>query len=413
MEQTSLFILYFLVFIATFYFISKKRKIELSFSKLSFAFIAKLAAGCFYGFIFLKIYKGDDTWKLHQAGLAEYEQLIKTPFHFFASLFQHGYQENQTLSFFTSHHSYWKDLPDNILIKLLAIFNLFSQGSYYINVIFFNFLVLWGHYFLYKLFLPLYEKNKQLLFCIVFFFPPLLFWESGIRKDGIMFLTLMGFLYHFSILIQTSKKKNIFYAILFLVGLFIFRNFVALVTVAVALFWMLFNLFPRKTILIFLGGLAIIVSLFFATSFLTPDLNLPLQMANRQERFQNLTGGSQLPLPQLTADFKSYISILPTAINHAFIRPYPNEIKNPFYLLAFAETVCLLTILVVLLFYNRIFFTKIIQSPLLFSLLLLAVFNYILIGYMVPFLGAIIRYKAIYEIILFLILLKGVKHLKL
>lgn len=409
MEQILLFILYTSVLLGILYYYSKKEKAMLNFSQLSIAFIAKIIAGCAYGYLFLNLYKGDDTWKLHQAGLAEFQLLIQSPAQFFISIFQYGYQENQTMSFFTAHHSYWKDLADNILIKLLAIFNIFSRGSYYINVLFFNFLIFWGHYFLYKLFIKQYENNSRLLFLIVFFFPPLLFWESGIRKDGLVFLMLMGFLFHFYSFLKTETKKHIFYALIFWLGLFIFRNFVAMLAIAVALLWRISHSFPKKTAFIFIVVILLMIALFFASSLLFNDLNLPMQMAKRQESFQNLSGGSRLPLQQLEPNFKSYTSILPVAINHSFLRPYPTEISNPLYLMAFIETILVLAMLIFVLLFNKKFFPELFQNPFLLGLVLFALLNYVLIGYMVPFLGAIIRYKVIYETLLILVLLKWFK----
>ncbi len=48
------------------------------------------------------------------------------------------------LKFFGSSDSFWNDLKSNVLIKILSVFDIFSFGYYYVNVIFYSFVTMFG-----------------------------------------------------------------------------------------------------------------------------------------------------------------------------------------------------------------------------------------------------------------------------
>ena len=121
-------------------------------------------------------------------------------------------------------------------------------------------------------------------------------------------------------------------------------------------------------------------------------------MAQRQEAFINLTGSSYLPIDQLSGNFTSYIKILPQALNHIFIRPYPWEAVNLLYVFSFIEIAffaCVVMLAIIKPSYRR---KAYLNDPLMLSMLMVALVNYVLIGYTVPFMGAFIRYRSIFEI---------------
>ena len=141
-----------------------------------------------------------------------------------------------------------------------------------------------------------------------------------------------------------------------------------------------------------------------------PDkFNLPLRMAERQHSFLQLSGNSELPLEILQPSAGSYISVLPQALNHVFLRPYPNELKNPLYWAAFLEMAVLILIVFLYFAMNPGNWKKLITEPYNLFLLFFSISSCILIGYTVPFVGAIVRYRAMYEILLLLPLVSGLR----
>ena len=382
------------------YIITKSNMIILTFQQSMLIMFVKCIVGCIYGYLFLTVYKGDDTWQYHQLSLQEYEILKSRPFFFIADLFQHHYKQSQALTFFNSQSSYWKDLQYNILIKMLAVFNLFSRGHYYINVFFFNVITFYGHYFLYKLLINYFPSKKQLLFLIIFFFPPLLFWESGIRKDGLIFPAITGCIYYFTVYLNAGYKlKSLILSIVFFLFVSLIRNFVALSLIPVFIAYFISVMYNKKAIPVFAITILTTIGLFFLTNLAPDNLNLPKQMAERQHKFMELKGNSVLPIDPLTDKVSSYISDLPSALNHSFLRPYITEGKSPLLLISALENLLMIFILVLAVIKYRVLH-KMLKHPLWMLLISFAIINYIVIGYTVPFFGAIIRYRILFEVLL-------------
>src|SRR5205809_2902172 len=146
-----IFLFYTALFLFILYRVSLKSSFGLSFNESALAFLVKIAAGCFYGYFFLHYYGGDDTWLYHNEGLKEFALLKSHPVQFFISdIIPNGYKTNQLLTIFNSSDSFAKDLELTLLFKLLGIFDMLSGGRYYVNVIFYDALVFWGSYYLFK-----------------------------------------------------------------------------------------------------------------------------------------------------------------------------------------------------------------------------------------------------------------------
>ncbi|MDI9364563.1 MAG: hypothetical protein QM541_06410 [Flavobacterium sp.] len=392
---------YFVLALALFYFLTKNKTINLSFKQASAVLTIKFMLGCAYGYLFLKFYNGDDTWSYHRQSLEEYQTLSHHPWQFVQDLFTHSYSKSQANTFFDTTNNYWKDLQYNILIKLLAVFNIFSRGNYYTNVLFFNLLTFWGHYFFYKLFTNYFSQNKSIAFVIIFLFLPFVFWQSGIRKDGLAFIGLSGCLYYFVEYSKYNKISHITKAALYFGLLLLVRNFIALSLIPVLIAFTACKYFKVKPLYIFSACTLVFAALFFLSSLGPNGFNLPQKMAERQEAFLHLEGGSYMFVPQLEGTFSSYANVLPYAINHTFLRPYITEAKSPLLLFAAIETLFVLIIIVLALLQIKRLKT-IVKHPLPMLLLFLALINYLMIGYTVPFAGALVRYRVFFEVMLLL-----------
>ncbi len=402
-----IFLLYTILFVFILYRCSLQKTFVLSFKQASLAFIVKLAAGCLYGYFFLHFYGGDDTWFYHNESLKEYALLKTDPLHFLVNdIFTNGYQTNQLYTVFDSSASFTKNLEYTLLIKMLAVFDVFSGGRYYVNVIFYNMIVFWGCYCLFKMLATKYRYKRLLWLIFIFYFPPLLFWTSGIRKDGLCFAMVCGLIYQLYFLLERSKSiKRILFAVLLFCMLFLMRNYLAISFIPVFICYAVAIKFPKHALLIFFIVSFFCAVIFFVTA-LSARFNLPQKMAERQHAFLQLPGNSYVQTDSLSGSFKSYVKNLPQAVNHVFFRPYFFEATGMLYLFSFIEN---------LFFYFLLIFTfikispawkRIINDPLLLSFIMLALINYIIIGYTVPFIGAIVRYKANFEIFFILVLLQ-------
>jgi hypothetical protein len=247
-----LFPAYLLMFSLLLYFLSAKNYIRVNRNTAVASFLLKVILGCVYGYIFLHYYHGDDTWKYYFQSQEETALLKSDPLRFFTSLFDLN-NETRYSSLFESIGSFWKELEYVLLIKLIAIFNLFSGSEYYINVIWFSFLSFWGGYYFYRLFSTVFPKYEKAMALVFFFFIPLVFWTSGIRKDGLILLFMSLIFYHFYFFLQSGQWKRLIVIFISLFMLFLIRSFLTLTLIPTLIAWWIAEKYTSKSWKVFLA----------------------------------------------------------------------------------------------------------------------------------------------------------------
>jgi hypothetical protein len=380
--------------------IIRHKKINLSSGQIIIFFGCKIAMGTLYGYIFKRYYNGDDTWGLNHDGILQYEKLTATPVLFVKELFSanpiHGSQ------YYFQFPHYLENLEYGLFTKLLALFNLVSHGNYYINLVYFNFLGFWGLYFLYKL---IAEKagtaNRQIIAAVLFLFPPSLFWLSGIRAEGLLILFTGTLFYYFNKWLQQGKMVHALISAACFGLAFIFRDGFALLLLPALLAWWLTQYIKSVSWKTFPVVYLLTIAFTVAGSFLLPARLNPLSViAARQHDFFALTGNTRFNLTQLNDDIGSFVKVLPESLLNTFVRPFPWEAKGPLQWFAALENIVVLIFLLLILYKFHKPAGQLLKNPLLWALILAGLFNYIIIGYTVPFPGAIARYKIIPELFL-------------
>lgn len=315
--------------------------------------------------------------------------LLHHPFAFIKSLFTYSYTTSGNL--FTGNNSYWNDLQENIIIKLLAVCNVFTFKNYYADIIFFNFFFMFGPVALYRIIKSQVKTSKYILLVAVFLIPSFLFWCSGIHKDGFVFSMLMLCVYSFHQQLQQKKisSRHVLIFMFCFLLLFALRSFVALLLVPALVVWLAITLFPAKKWLIVFAAYICCNIAFITGHFQT-------YVAVKNAEFKALGGNSQLTLPALQPSFKSLLSYFPYGIDVAFFRPHINEVYNKAYLPAIAENIfffMLLLVSLLLLIKNKRQNT--INNFFIFCYCF-ALPNMLLAGYTITLTGAIVRYKSIF-----------------
>lgn len=370
----------------------------LSRPQLVIVFLLKVIAGIFYGWIGL--YYGGfasmvDTWGFHYHGIDEYHLLGSNPGEYFTNIFNDPYPGGAG-SFFASNDSYWNDLKGNVFIKLLSIFDIFSFGHYYVNVIFYSFITLFGPMALYRVMNNVYPGRKMLLLFTVFFIPSFYYWTSGIHKDGLVFtcLAVIIYLIYFAEKDRRFTLKRIIYLLLCVSLILMIRNFIIVILLPAILAWLLAIRWPKKVLLCFAAVYVLSGILFFTLRYLDPRLDFPQAVVNKQQNFiQLVPGNSSIPINQLRPNVGSFIKNTPQAISLAAIRPYPSDITHLLSMAAALEINLILLIFLVFVIWRRRdgpTSWPVIWFCLFFSFSLLLV-----IGFSVNNLGAIVRYRSI------------------
>jgi hypothetical protein len=368
----------------------------LTTSQLIIVFLLKVMAGILYGWI--GVYYGQtaqmvDTWFYHYESLKEYHLLKSDPLEFFASLFRNTYEGGYT-NFLITKNSWWNDVKANFLIKLLAIFNLASFGNYYINLIFYSFLSLFGPIAIYRVMQDVFPARKIAVFIAIFLIPSFIYWTSGLHKDGLIFVGFSLIAYH---LYFGFKEKSfpLYRMALILLGfllVLILRNFLIVPLLPAVIAWILATRLRYKPIFVFSGIYFLFIVLFFTARYVHPKLDFPEAVVIKQQEFLSLGGNSAVAVQKLKPSFSSFMAQAPGAFALSTIRPYPSDVRHLLSLAAAAEINLLLLLFLVFLVWRKDGnqFSPFILFCLFFSFSVLMT-----VGYTVNVLGAIVRYRSL------------------
>lgn len=370
-------------------------------------FIIKIVAGLILGWYTHDIY--NDYWTLHADSLNEYRLLLQNPTGYFDVLFNSNYPKGFG-GFTDALPSYWNDLRITLVSKTLAVFNFLSNGNYYINSLFFNFICFLGHIAFYRVYSQVFASNKTIVLLCCFLLPSTLYFSSGIHKDGIVF-TALGFLFY---AVYQSLQKSRFNAkrtaviLLAAAVLFFVRSYVIILAAPALFLWVLTYRFKLPVLKTFFIGYAAVGVLFFSTKYITGGFNPLLAVTKKQEAFFMLEkAATQIPLDTLQPNFTSFAKNAPQAFNNSFLRPYITELQKPGLLPVVVETLLYHIAFVIFLFKRKKNLLQL-NRPLIVAGVFFAISLLLFIGYIVPNLGSIVRYRSIYLIFIITPVLAGI-----
>jgi hypothetical protein len=180
---------------------------------------------------------------------------------------------------------------------------------------------------------------------------------------------------------------------------YIIRNYVALGLMPAAVAWYLASGSKISSAKIFAAVYVTGIVLFFASHYFHPSIDLPQKVAKRQSEFMALEGGSYISVETLQPTFVSYLMLLPQGLLNTFLRPYIGERNSYLYQGSAIETLFCLLFFITAIIFKRTDYKQWVTHPFMLAIFFFALTNYLLIGFTVPFVGAIVRYKSVYELL--------------
>jgi hypothetical protein len=393
-----LFVLYLIFFCWWVVRIPFIKKAGLDSKLVLLLFLFKITAGIAIGWLSLHFYStGNDYWDVNREGWKEYQLLWSNPREYFTNIFSSGYPKGYA-GLFDSFQSFWNDLRNNLVIKLVSVFNIFSRGNYYINSLFFNFFIFFGHVALYRLFVKIYSGQSSRVIICCFLLPSTLYFTSGIHKDGIVFLLLAILLYT----VFFSLKENLFTVKrLMLIGftlllLFLTRNFVCIALIPALSAWILcvkmkWPAFPSFFIVYLVAGL-----LLFSFSTIFPAVHPLETIVQKQSDFLQLPHSvTEIYLDTLHPNFSSFMHNAPQSFNHLLMRPYLTEVPSPILFPLNIELFVYQLLFILFLIFRRKNGNRE-NEPFVMFAVFFTLTIFLFIGYIVPNLGSLVRYRSLY-----------------
>ncbi len=361
-------------------------------------FLLKIVAGIAIGWLSLHFYgPGNDYWDMNTEAWKEYQLLMNDPGNYFSNIFTSGYPDGYS-GFFSSVDSFWNDLKGNIIIKLISVFNILSRGDYYINSLFFNFLVFFGHVALYRVFTKVYPGRLTLVIIGCFLLPSLIYFSSGIHKDGIVFLMLAVLIYCVYQSLEQNRvtKKYLLLIIISLIFLLLIRHFIFIALVPALIAWVISVKFKQAPVKVFAIVYVVMGLLLFNIDSLISQVR-PLEIITRKQYdYMHLPKPeTAINLTTLNPSFKSFAFNAPQALNHILFRPYLWELPVKSLLPLNIELLFYQLLFLAFLFFRRKE-TGLPNAPFIWFTIVFTLTILLLTGYIVPNLGSIVRYRSIY-----------------
>jgi hypothetical protein len=365
----------------------------------------KVFMGCLYGWVFLHFYGGDDTWGFFMDSKEETNLLLSHPRQFFydfwpgRSLEATGNHGWEAFLYYIRHFEPW------FMVKSLAVLNLLSGKNYYIDVLWFNFLTIAGPLLLFKLLARLFPQKIGMNFLLIFFIPSIMFWCSGIRAEALIFLFIVLILYNSQEYAQNHRKRYIAGILAGFSGLLLIRYQFLAVFIPFYIAYLASISGKVSGPLYFTRTFLIALLIFGVSLFLPPSFQLSRPIQRTQESFFALKGNTRYKLDSLSPGPVSFLKLLPQATANSVLRPYPWEGKSLLQSLSSIEVLFLIAGILFFMVSPRR--RAQVSHPLYWFFLYYGICQIILIGYAVPFPGAIVRYRSILLLFLFLFLYAG------
>lgn len=400
-----LVLIYASVFIYIIYRVPFFKAEGLSGKVLSGIFILKILAGIAMSLIYTYYYtdrRTADIFKYFDDSKVMYDALFTRSSDFFKMLF--GIQNNSPyfdITYYKVMNNWYRVFESNIyneshtVIRLNAVLRIFSFGYFNVHTVFLCFLSLTGLIGLYKTALKFIKgKNKELIFGI-FLLPSIIFWGSGVLKEGLLFFALGMLIYHFFRILEKFRFIPFLWIIFSIILLYYTKFYILAIAIPILVshFWivktnekfLLLKYFVVFFIYVFIG---------INTHYIIPGFDVLKILVFKQQDFiglaHNMNSGSLIDIPLLTPDIWSFIKYAPLAFYNTLFRPYIFEADSIMILMAAIEN---LFILIVIILSFVFFDSRQIHKSIFFACLFTVIFMFVLTGLITPVIGAMVRYK--------------------
>jgi hypothetical protein len=375
-------------------------------------FLIKICFGLLLWAIYTFYYKDRSTadiYKYFDDSKILFDALKSHPIHYFKMLTGIGNTTPEFDTYYNQMH-YWARKVDSsvfndshAIIRFNAFVRLFSYGYYNVHTVVMCFLSLIGLTAIYKTFIPfLKDKNRELI-CAVYLLPSVMFWGSGVLKEGLIFFAL-GLLIYFTTKLFSLKAIMICLATTLLLALSKFYVWLAILPCLVFIFWLIKTNHKHvwlKYGIIFILFCGIGLNIETLTGLQSPLVTL----SQKQIEFNSLatgnatdaynkpipTAGSIIKINTLEPTLSSFMHNAPQAIVNTMFRPYLWESKSPLMLMAGLENLIIIIFIIMCIIFMKPL--KEVRWEFVLFCLSFVLFQFLIIGETTPVIGAIARYK--------------------
>lgn len=370
-------------------------------------FLLKCLAGIAYCYLHIQKYNGGDTLQYFNDSNIIFNTLFEDPKKYFYLTFgPNGGTPPEYLKEYINAMGYWGDTGAYMVVRFNALVHLFSFGNFYVHSVFASFISLTGLFWLYKAVIRTTKYNFWFKVG-TFLIPSVVFWTSGVHKESLLAFGLGLF---FLSIVQLKKQfiKNLLLVILSAIFIFLVRDYILMLLIPGLIACAIAGWRPKYAIPIFI----VIYMLGITLGSIVPTYEgktLLELIAYKQELFKSLkAGNTDIGIQEFTPTLKSLFLQFPGAVKNSLLGPFFMDLKSPLHVFAMMENVLILAGIAICLLYTD--FKNFQVAPLALWMLFFSLTLFTLIGYIVPNVGAIVRYRSLALPFLFVFLTWNLKE---
>ena len=374
-----------IVFIAAFYirpYVTDAVTRSYFFPALTVRILGALALGFIYQFY----YNGGDTFNYHTHGSRViWESFFENPMQGLRLIFggsdnEYGiYQYSSRILFFHDPNSYF-------VIRIAALFDLFTLSTYTATAILFSLISFAGMWMLFLTFYKQYPHLHLGLSIATCFVPSVFFWGSGLLKDTVI-LGCLGITTYYLHCLLFERRVSITALLVLLSALFVIFNvrvFVLQAYLPAVFLWIVAHrLASIRSVLVRFMAIPFLLAILLASVYYAvvkigeKDTRYALGNLAVTSRitaydigfYTGRTAGSGYSLDMTDWTPLGMLRASPAAINVSLFRPYPWEVRNPLMAISSMESAFLLLFTIYVFFRSfRVSFSQFRNYNVLFCL---------------------------------------------
>jgi hypothetical protein len=250
--------------------------------------------------------------------------------------------------------SYFKTYSNSFFFcKIISLLNFITGSNYYLNVLFFAFLSLAGSWYFVRILQKTFVNSLPAAVIGFLLFPSILFWTSGILKEGMLVFAICIFwATSLKLVYQNPEKVWLHLAILIFSGWLLWKMkfFVAVLIYGLTGIWFFIHWlkrfpFLRSRTAVISCVLSFSLALVFLLSRLHEQFNIGFLLRrlvwNYKEILALSTGKPNIEFSSFQPEIGSVLMNIPQAVWSILFRPYIWEGGNILYRIAATENILL------------------------------------------------------------------------
>lgn len=376
------------------------KKLPFNFIVRYTLFLIKIAAGAAFFYIYTYYYSDNrrlksDLWKYYEDATAIYDMTKQGNTALFFKVMV-GKEDEEVSSIMHKNTEFWYKKfnyglynENRTIIRFITLAMFITGKNIYALSLLAAFLSYLGWIAVFLFFYKyLGDRYKLVLLIALFLVPSVVFWTSALLKEMLVVFSLGFGLYFFD-------KKKYLWSGLFLILLSFTKIYIALPVFPALIAYSLAKKYgvAKSYGFVYLVALFLVLVLHFAGS----KYDLLLKLSQKQHDFivmaETSRAGSMIQLPELSNNLMNFVKMFPEAVFNSFFRPFVFDYTSVIVLPNIIENVLLLLyVLLIIVKFKRVENGKMLNISIFALVYAFTVF--LIIGYTVPVLGALVRYRA-------------------